>query len=223
MIAKTCREAGVNMNMAPVLDLLINPANTEIGDRAYGSDPGLAARLGCAYIEALQAGGVIAVAKHFPGMGATVTDSHTDLPIADGVDEVAFRRYVSPYRDAAAAGLEAVMTGHIVYPGIDSLPAPLSEIVLQRWLRGEIGFQGIIISDDLSMQSIVRHYRWEDAVLRSVAAGVDILLVSDQFETQRKTRNLILDAVGDGRLTEERIDASVRRILRVKAKFGLLE
>ena len=221
--AATFRRYGINMNLAPVLDA--QPAvdqKTVIGSRSYGDDPDVVSALGCEYIRALQNEEIIATAKHFPGHGATLDDSHSELPrinVSDGKIDAA----LEPFRQAVAAGTEAIMTGHIVYDAVDNNPATLSFTWLTRRLREEMRFQGLIVTDSMGMGAIVKHYNFDEAVVNAVNAGADIILIATGDDYQRTAADAIVKAVNDGTLTRLRLDDSVRRILYYKARHGLLD
>ena len=226
--AEQLRGMGFTMNLAPALDVNNNPSNPVIGRRSYGDDPQLVARLGSAYIRGLQGGGIVAVGKHFPGHGNTSVDSHLELPILpQGIDElerielVPFRRAIESLTDVAA-----IMSAHIVFPAVDPsrTPATLSQPIITGLLRERLGFRGLVISDDLgAMKAITDNYTPGQAAKQAVQAGVDMLIVSAELNRQRLYRDGVLDAVRTGEISRERLDDAVRNVLRVKARFGLLD
>jgi len=214
------RALGIHIAYAPVLDVNNNAANPVINTRSYGEDPQLAARLGVAFIRGLQEHGMIATGKHFPGHGDTETNSHLSLPVVgvsrsrlDSVELV-------PFRAAIAGGVGAMMTFHGVMPALDSsgVPGTLSRNVLTGLLRNELRFDGIIISDAMDMRAVLDQYGAIEAVKRSVAAGVDILI---QPLDVTESIDAVVAGVREGRYTEGRLDASVRRILKAKHDLGL--
>jgi beta-N-acetylhexosaminidase len=211
--------AGVNMNLAPVLDVVTVEGNTVIADRAYGTEPGVATRLGAAYIEALQANRVIATAKHFPGHGPTHVDSHFGLPMVDLPVAELRAVHLSPFKAAIETGVDAVMPAHIIYTAWDEWPATLSRILLGTLLREELGFRGVVISDDLNMHAISRHYPFPASMVQAVCAGVDILLVCFQPDVQREAWHTVLHAAESGDLSELILDQALDRISRLKAKY----
>ena len=153
--ATEIRRLGCNMNLAPVLDLYTRSDDTVIGDRSFGSDPELAGTLGAAYVRASREAGVLAVVKHFPGHGETVVDSHRTLPVVSTSAEELRGRVVAPFRAAIRAGAEAVMTAHVLYPGQDpTYPATMSRRIVEELLRGELGFEGIVVSDAIEMGAL---------------------------------------------------------------------
>lgn len=215
---------GINMNFAPVLDVNNNPMNPVIGIRSFGEDPELVARLGVEYIKGLQDAGVMSAAKHFPGHGDTSVDSHLDLPKVDFDMDRLSQVELVPFRAAADAGVDAIMSAHIVFRALDKTgrPATLSRPILTGLLRDEIGFDGIVVTDDLEMKAISNNFGAEAGVL-AIQAGADLVLVSHTGKTQDAVYDSLLQAVRDRKITEERIDESVRRILRAKHKLGLLD
>ncbi len=213
---------GVNMNLAPVLDVNSNRKNPVIGVRAYGDDPARVAQMGKSYALGLQDAGVAAVAKHFPGHGDSVEDSHRGLPtIAADLDRLR-RLELVPFAAAAKAGVDAMMTAHLLFPAIDTVPATMSKRILTDVLRGELGFQGILMSDDLEMKAIEGTYGIGPAAAKSIAAGADMLMVIWHRASKDAAVEHMRRAVESGELPMERVDEAVRRILMIKAKRGVL-
>ncbi len=216
-LAGACKAFGFNVNLAPVLDIWSNPNNTVIGKRACGRDPETVARLGRDLIDGLSAGGVMPVAKHFPGHGDTAADSHVDLPVVDkSLEELGvFELY--PYESAFENGLAAVMVGHILLPQLDpERPASLSPQVVTGLLREEMGFDGLVFTDDLTMGAVTKGYGVGQAAVLAVEAGCDVVLVCHGAEEAREAYAALLEAVDSGRISRERLDESVRRVLSVK-------
>jgi beta-N-acetylhexosaminidase len=182
LLGQQLRALGVNLDFAPVLDVDSNPLNPIIGDRSFGSDPALVARHGIAFARGLQAAGVAGCGKHFPGHGDTALDSHLALPRLSHTLERLRQLELLPF-GAAAAQIETLMTAHIVFDALDpGTPATLSHAVLRTLLRDELGFQGVIFSDDLEMKAISDHYGVADAACQAVAAGCDVLLICSRPE-----------------------------------------
>jgi beta-N-acetylhexosaminidase len=167
---------GFTADYAPVLDVDTRPENPIIGDRAFGHDADTCARFGAAWTRGLQAAGLLACGKHFPGHGDTTKDSHVDLPVVDLPRERLERVELAPFRAAVQSGLAMIMTAHVVYPALDALPATLSPASATD-LRGTLGFDGVLISDDLEMRAIGARWSIEDAAVLAIAAGCDALLV----------------------------------------------
>ncbi|WP_199512798.1 glycoside hydrolase family 3 protein [Nucisporomicrobium flavum] len=213
---------GIGQAWAPVADVNVNPANPVIGVRSFGSDPALAAALTTAQIEGFQRGSnTSAAAKHFPGHGDTSTDSHTGLPVITHTREQWSRIDAPPFRAAVAAGVDAVMTAHIVVPALDPSgdPATLSAPIITGLLRGELGYRGVVVTDSLEMAGVREKYGDDRVPVLALKAGADMLLMPPNLDV---AVNAVLGAVASGELTEERIDQSVRRILTLKHKRGLL-
>ena len=213
------KSLGFNWDFAPVLDVNNNPNNPVIGDRSYGDNPELVAEMGTAAMRGFQEdAGILACGKHFPGHGDTETDSHHALPrIAHSRARLDAVELV-PFHAAIQAGLGAVMTSHILFPALDSvLPATLSPAILTGLLRDELGFDGLIITDDLEMKGVADGWGAPEAAVLAVLAGADILLCCHTYETQRAIRDVLVEAVASGRLTEARINESANRIAAAKA------
>lgn len=221
-VGEELKAIGINLNFAPVLDVNNNPDNPIIGVRSYGEDPELVARLGVAQIQGYRESGTIPCAKHFPGHGDTTTDSHIGLArIPYGMDRLNALELL-PFRAAVEAGIPFVMTTHIIFEALDpGRPATLSPAVINGLLRGDLGFQGVVITDCMEMKAIADNFGLGEAAVIAVEAGVDICAACHTPEKQAQIRQALLDAVSSGRLTMERIDASVRRILACKEAFGL--
>jgi beta-N-acetylhexosaminidase len=176
---------GFTVDYAPVLDVDTRPDNPVIGDRAFGTDAETCGRFGAAWTRGLQAAGLLACGKHFPGHGDTTKDSHVDLPVVDLPRERLEKVELAPFRAAAQAGLAMIMTAHVVYTALDKKPATLSAVAATE-LRSAIGFDGVLVSDDLEMRAIAARWSIEDAAVLAVAAGCDALLVcwSDPLQEQ---------------------------------------
>ncbi|MER6672468.1 glycoside hydrolase family 3 protein [Streptomyces sp. NPDC000983] len=207
---------GVNFNWAPSADVNSNPDNPVIGVRSFGADTGLAARHTAAYVTGLQAAGVAACTKHFPGHGDTAIDSHEAMPrIEVGLDVLTERELV-PFRAAIAAGSRAVMTAHILVPALDAgLPATLSRPILTDLLRGELGYDGLIVTDGMEMQAIAATYGIERGSVLALAAGADAICVGGGLNDEQTVRRLcdaLVAAVRAGELAEERLAQAAERV-----------
>jgi beta-N-acetylhexosaminidase len=209
-IAGELAAAGVNVNLAPVADANTNPLNPVIGVRSFGADPELVARHVAAFVTGTQRQGVAACAKHFPGHGDTAADSHRELPVIAGDLDAA----LVPFRAAIGAGVKAVMPGHLVVPALDDAPASLSEPILSRLLRSELGFEGLIVTDALEMAAVSSTYGVEEAAVRSLIAGADSLGLGHDLheEAVERVHAAIVAAVRAGRLTEERLGEAAHRV-----------
>lgn len=221
-IGKQLAAMGVNMNLAPSVDVNINPDNPIIGVRSFSESPEVVAEMGAAAIAGYQSAGVISCAKHFPGHGDTSTDSHLALPMIPydrkRLDEVE----LVPFRAAVKAGAAAIMTTHIIFRALDeNHPATLSSKILKGLLRDEMAYDGILATDCLEMKAIADNYGIEKAAVLAVEAGADMLLSSHTLEFQIQLRNALVKAVETCVISEERIDQSVERILALKRKYNL--
>jgi len=224
-MARELRAVGVNMNLAPVADVNNNPANPVIGTRSFGESPDLVARMASAVAAGLQAEGVSAVAKHFPGHGDTAVDSHLDLPVIPHGRERLERVELVPFRAAIDAGVDAVMVAHIVFPAVakDGRPASLSPDVVTGLLKEELGFAGVAMTDALNgMAAITEYYGVDEGLVLAVEAGADVVLVTESFGGQQALYERLLQAVREGRIPESRIDDAAGRVLAVKERRGLL-
>jgi beta-glucosidase-like glycosyl hydrolase/CubicO group peptidase (beta-lactamase class C family) len=219
--AVEARALGIHLLLNPVLDLNTNPRNPVIETRSFGESPERAAQLGAAFIRRAQRLGVLATAKHFPGHGGTDVDSHLALPVLDHDRKRLEKESLVPFRSAIDAGVAAVMPAHMVVPALgskDGVPATLSPEILEGVLRGELGFDGLIVSDALDMEG-ARGSGWDgETAVAAIAAGVDLLLVPPDALVAYQA---VLRALDRGVLSEERIDRSVRRILEAKESVGL--
>lgn len=215
------RALGVHVNFAPVVDVNNNPRNPVINTRSYGEDPAAVGRLASAYVRGLQSAGMLATLKHFPGHGDTDVDSHIGLPIINHPRSRLDALELPPFKAAIAAGAGAVMTAHIVMPALDptpKLPSTLSRPVITGLLRGDLNFDGLIYTDSMGMAGVAAQFDPGEAAVRAVQAGNDVVLHSPD---DGKAFAAIRDAVKSGAITEERLNASVLRILRAKARVGL--
>ncbi|MFE9748797.1 glycoside hydrolase family 3 protein [Saccharothrix saharensis] len=214
------RAMGVNQDFAPVADVNVNALNPVIGVRSFAEDPELTARLVEAQVRGYEGSGVSATAKHFPGHGDTAVDSHTGLPVIGHSREEWERLDAPPFQRAIEAGVDSIMTAHIVVPALDPSgdPATLSRPIITGILRDRLGYDGVVITDSLGMAGVRQKYGDDRVPVLALKAGVDQLLMPPNIDL---AHNAVLKAVRDGELTERRIDQSVRRILRMKAERGL--
>ena len=224
-MAQTLAQAGINLNLAPVVDLNTNPGNPVIAryGRSFGADPELVSRLAAVFILAHRAQGVLCCPKHFPGHGSSTADSHHGL--ADVTDTWAGEE-LQPYRDLIQAGLaDSIMTAHVFNASLDPVhPATLSRLTIDGVLRGELGYDGVVVSDDMQMGAIRRHYGYEDAVLAAIDAGVDILAIANNMlyeeDVVSRTVQILWRAVERGRISRGRIEQSYARIQRLKQRLA---
>ncbi len=218
-IASDLKSCGFNMDLAPVADVWSNPNNTVIGDRAYSNDFEQAAGLVSAAVEGFHAGGVACTLKHFPGHGDTSADSHYgSVYVYKSLDDLRAAEFL-PFRAGIAAGADAVMMGHLILPDIDGQPALMSYKIVTEILREELGFDGVVITDSLEMQAMTDHYGSGEIAVKAVQAGVDLLLSPQSLD---KAITALTQAVEDGAITQERLDESVLRVLRLKLDRGII-
>ncbi|WP_329053383.1 glycoside hydrolase family 3 protein [Streptomyces violaceus] len=215
-LGRRLASCGVNLNWAPSADVNSNPSNPVIGVRSFGADTELAARHTAAYVSGLQSAGVAACTKHFPGHGDTAVDSHHSLPRIDVPADVLTDRELTPFRAAIAAGTRAVMSAHILVPALDpDLPATLSRRVLTGLLRGELGYDGLIVTDGMEMRAIAGTYGIERGSVLAVAAGADAICVGGGLAddaTVLRLRDALVAAVRAGELPEERLADAADRV-----------
>jgi beta-N-acetylhexosaminidase len=208
------------MNMAPVLDVNSNPDNPVIGDRAFGAAPEIVGEMGLATIAGLQENKVVACGKHFPGHGDTATDSHKVLPVVDADLHRLRETEFPPFQQAMEAGVASLMTAHVLYRALDpEAPATLSAAVIQRLLREEFCYDGVVFTDDLEMHAIVDHDGVGEAAVRAFVAGCDVLLICKDQDRVRTAMQAMEMAVQDGRITQARLQQSLTRVARLKARY----
>ncbi|ANE48208.1 beta-glucosidase [Paenibacillus swuensis] len=217
------RALGINLNFAPDLDINVNAMNPVIGVRSFGEQPDRVAELGVQTLRGYQDANVVATAKHFPGHGDTHIDSHLDLPVITHSSERIRSVELVPFIKAVEAGVDSVMSAHIRFPAFDDsgVPVTLSHRVLTGLLREELGFAGVIMTDCMEMKAIADHYGTVHAAVMAVEAGADLVLISHSLELQAGAAAALVEAVRSGRISEERIDQSVERLLALKAKRAL--
>lgn len=222
LLGKELSAFGFNLDFAPVLDINSNPDNPIIGDRSFGTDAELVSELGLQMMKGIQSEQVISVIKHFPGHGDTAVDSHKELPIIQKSIEELQALELIPFKHAVEQGAEVVMVGHILLPKIDSTyPASISERIITDVLREQLGYEGIIITDDMTMKAILNNLEIGESAVSAVKSGNDIVLVAHNYANVKKAIDSIIKAIEDGEITEQRIDESVKRILSIKKKYNL--
>jgi beta-N-acetylhexosaminidase len=217
-IGRQLLRAGINTDFAPVVDTGFGAA---IGDRSYGEDPESVARMGAAAVEGFEEAGVVSAAKHFPNHGPATSDSHVSLPVIKHEMETVESHDLPPFEAAIEAGVPMVMVGHLVYPAIDpGRPASLSEDAISM-LRGDLGFDGVVVTDDLAMAGATGGGSVADAAVEAIEAGADLLVVSSAPQEQADAYEAVLEAARSGEIPKSRIRESVGRILEVKEKYHL--
>lgn len=230
---KMLQQLGLNMNFAPVADVNMNPNNPVIGIRSFGGSPERVGDFVQAYITGMHEQGMPSSVKHFPGHGDTAVDSHLGLPQLNHSKEEMEQSDWVPFQKAITAGVDFVMTAHVTVPALDAaqvtskqdgqqvyVPATLSKKIVTGILREQLGFDGVVITDALNMGAIASHFGVEDAALRAIDAGVDMLLMPPQ---PTRVKQALVQAVQEGKLSENRIDESVLRILQAKVSYGLID
>lgn len=219
-IASDMAALGFNMDFAPVADVWSNPDNTVIGERAYSDDYSQAAELVGSAVKGFEDGDIMCTLKHFPGHGDTAEDSHYSSAYVRRTKDEIMADEMQPFTAGIDAGAEFVMVGHLIVPDIDELPATLSYKITTEMLRNEMHFDGIAITDSLAMSSIADNYGVGESAVMSIKAGIDMLLDPTDIDT---AIDAVVQAVESGDITEDRIDDSVRKILALKEKHGLLK
>ncbi|MFO8056149.1 MAG: beta-N-acetylhexosaminidase [bacterium] len=212
--------AGINLNFMPVLDVDSNPDNPVIGDRSFGPDAARVGRLGAAMIEGSEQAGIISCGKHFPGHGHTSVDSHHDLPVVEDDIATLERRELRPFYEALRSKVPMIMTAHLKATSLDPYqPASISGRILRELLREEMGFSGVIVTDDLEMGALSKYMNLADAAFSAVRAGADLLLTCSGPESARQARQTIIEAHHHGALGYGELFLSVRRLLELKERY----
>lgn len=214
---------GINMNFAPVLDIVANK-DSFLYKRSFGSDPVTVFRHSIAFIRGLNKKEIIAVGKHFPGHGDTIVDSHGKLPVISIDKTTLINRELAPYKFSFEAGLDAVMAGHLAFPRIDpsGLPASMSKVILTDILRDELGFEGLVIMDDIEMYGFLGQGKsFESSVIEAFNAGVDVFLICHTRKVQDMVLNALKSGLADGRISHQRLDEAVIRVIKLKLKYNL--
>ena len=214
-------ELGFNLDFAPVADVVTNPNNTEIGSRSFSSDPEVAAKMVGSVVSGMKEAGMISVLKHFPGHGGTETDTHDGRAVTHRTLEEMRQSEFLPFQAGIDAGAPVIMVGHLSAPELtgDNTPSDLSYAVVTEILRGELGFQGVVVTDAQNMAAITDYYDAAEAAVGALEAGVDIILMPENLT---EAVNGVLSAMEAGKLSEERITESVTRILALKYEYGLM-
>ncbi len=213
---------GINLDFAPCIDVFTNPQNTVIGDRAVSSDPHQVEKMASALIRGFIKTGILSCAKHFPGHGETIVDSHEELPIEDADLKRLHEVELVPFKKALRSRVDMVMTAHILFKNIDpKWPVTLSEVFLKKMIREELKYRGLIITDDLDMQALAKHYDKEQVPIRALQAGADLLLYCNEAASPPLAIESLISAVAQGQLQKADLEKTHARILEVK-KIKLL-
>ncbi len=213
---------GFNVDFAPVADVLVNEGNSVIGNRSFGTDPENVATMVFEEVKGMEENGVSATLKHFPGHGSTYSDSHSGYAASTRTLEELRQAEFIPFAKGISAGVDFIMVAHITMVNAtkDKLPATLSSEVVEGMLKGELGYKGIVITDAMNMGAIANQYTTEEATVKAILAGCDMILMPKDLTV---AHNAIIAAVASGEITEERIDESVRKILSLKIEKGLIK
>lgn len=223
-IGRQLKAAGLDMIHSPVVDVNINPQNPEIGVRAYSDDPEIVAQFAIAQVKGFQEEGIIAAAKHFPGRGDSTTDAHHACPVVD-VDRARFDSVeLYPYKKLIEAGLDSIMVAHTIYPQLDpDRISTVSRRVVHDLLRNELGFEGVITTDSMTMGALIEKYGIGNACASALAAGADIILMKAENLWRGEMFHTIYQWVEEGKIDAQELDEKVRRVLELKQKYGLFD
>ncbi len=222
IIGKRLKSLGFNMNFGPVLDVNSNPENPVIGDRAFGSSSKTVVDNGIQVMKGIKSENIIAAVKHFPGHGDTNMDSHVDLPVIEKDLNDLQKIELVPFKESIKQGIDTIMIGHILFPKLDSqYPATLSKEVVTGLLREKLSYEGLIISDDMTMGAIIKNYTIEEAAIKFLKAGGDLLLICHGYENHVKIINRIKEEVNKGSISEDELDEKLYRIIQIKEKYKL--
>lgn len=212
-------ELGINIDFAPVLDVRTNPNNPIIGSRSFSDDPEVVAILGCEVARGMKQAGLISCGKHFPGHGDTSEDSHLILPIVELDIERLKSLELMPFETAIEKGIPSLMSAHVVYADVDDKPATLSKKILTDILRDDLGFKGVLFSDDLEMKAISDNYDMGDVSVTILNAGCDILLICHREDRQNLAIQGVREAIEKGTLSKKHVQKSIQRIESMKRKY----
>ena len=219
-VARELVTLGFTTCFAPVLDVHSHPENPVIGDRSFGTDAALVARYGVAFVAGLQKAGIFACGKHFPGHGDTHVDSHFDLPVIGHERARLDAVELAPFRAAAVAGIESMMTAHVVVSKIDpEVPATLSRAICTELLRGELGFRGVLICDDLEMKAVADRFPIEESAVRAITAGCDLLLVCSDEDLQTRAHEALVRRAEKDAVFRARCEEAFARSLALRRRF----
>lgn len=222
VLGKLVNAYGFNINFAPVLDVNSNPKNPVIGDRSFSANPDVVSTLGIQTMKGIQSENIIATIKHFPGHGDTAVDSHLELPTVNKSLRELEELELIPFKRAIDEGAKMVMVAHILLPKLDQdYPSSMSKAIMTDLLREQIGFEGVIITDDMTMDAIAGNFDIGSAAVRSVKAGSDIVMVAHDYDKMIHVMEELKNAVEHGDISEERINESVIRILQLKEEYGV--
>ncbi len=219
-VAKDLHSIGINLNLAPLADILTDKRNHAIFDRSFSTKRDIVIEQVLAYVKALQANGVIATVKHFPGQGSLKQDTHLTLPISNISNKLIHKREILPFKKAIDNGVVAIMTSHVIFGALDpKLPATLSKSILKDILRKKLGYKYLVFTDGLEMKAILKTFGLKAAVTLALQNGIDIITLNWDIKNVKRAINYALDAVKNGEISQKEIDKKLKRILIVKKRF----
>ncbi len=222
ILGQQVKSLGLNLDFAPVMDIMSNPKNTVIGNRSFGSNADVVSSLGLSTHDGIKSQNVIPVIKHFPGHGDTTVDSHVGLPVVTKSLDQLSKLELVPFEAAINNGTDVVMVSHILMQKLDSkYPASFSKAIITDLLRDKMGFKGVVITDDITMGAVTKNYALGDMAVKSLQAGSDIILICHDFNMQIDVLNSIKSAVENGEISEQYIDEKVYRVLSLKEKYSV--
>jgi len=222
LLGEELKGFGLNLDFAPVLDINSNPNNPVIGDRSFGNNAEIVSKLGIQTMKGIQSQNVIPTIKHFPGHGDTSVDSHLELPIVNKSLKELKKLELIPFERAIDDGADVVMVAHILLPELDKTnPASMSKAVMTDLLRKQLHFEGVIITDDMTMGAITEHFDIGKAAVESVKAGSDIILVGHDYNNVVKITSSLKTAIQSGEISEQRLNESLERIIELKRKYSI--
>lgn len=221
-IGKYIKNLGFNLDFAPDTDVLADSNNTEIGDRSFGNDPEVVGKMATEVVKGLQSENISTVLKHFPGHGGSIGNSHQGFSLSNRTEEELKKCEIVPFKTAIENGADCVMVAHMSLPNVtgDNIPATLSKKVVTDMLKTELNFKGVVFSDSMSMGAITENYGTGDACVKAVEAGIDMVLMPENLD---EAYNAVLEAVKNGKISQERLDDAVSRIIKAKIQRGIIK
>lgn len=221
-IGKYIKNLGYNLDFAPDTDVLTDSNNTEIGDRSFGNDPEVVGKMATEVVKGLQSENISTVLKHFPGHGGSIGNSHQGFSLSNRTEEELKKCEIVPFKTAIENGADCVMVAHMSLPNVtgDNIPATLSKKVVTDMLKTELNFKGVVFSDSMSMGAITENYGTGDACVKAVEAGIDMVLMPENLD---EAYNAVLEAVKNGKISQERLDDAVSRIIKAKIQRGIIK
>lgn len=221
-IGKYIKNLGFNLDLAPDTDVLTDSNNTEIGDRSFGNDPEVVGKMATEVVKGLQSENISTVLKHFPGHGGSIGNSHQGFSLSNRTEEELKKCEIVPFKTAIENGADCVMVAHMSLPNVtgDNIPATLSKKVVTDMLKTELNFKGVVFSDSMSMGAITENYGTGDACVKAVEVGIDMVLMPENLD---EAYNAVLEAVKNGKISQERLDDAVSRIIKAKIQRGIIK